>query len=82
MEFDAHTILGVVLLGVLLWFSLDFDKHYAPYVHDCARHPFLRFLAGMGIVLLATFNPIHAVLALMIVFFWIADVNLLSSIKL
>jgi hypothetical protein len=51
-------------------------------IHESARHPFARFLAGLGIALLATLNPIHSVLALMIVFFWIADVNLLSSIKL
>lgn len=82
MEFDSQTILGVFLLALLMFISLDFDKHYAPYVHDSARHPFARFLAGMGIVLLATINPIHSILALMIVFFWIADVNLLSSIRL
>jgi hypothetical protein len=82
MEFDYQTILGVMLLVLLMFISLDFDKHYAPYVHDSARHPFVRFLAGMGVVLLATVNPIHSILALMIVFFWIADVNLLSSIKL
>jgi hypothetical protein len=82
MEFDGNTILGVVLLVVLIWFSLDFDKHYAPFVHNSARHPFFRFLAGMGVAFLATLDPIHSVIALMIVFFWIADVNLLSSIKL
>jgi hypothetical protein len=82
MEFEFQTVLGVVLLGLLLFISLDFDKHYTPFIHESARHPFIRFLAGLGIVLLATLNPIHSVLALMIVFFWIADVNLLSSIKL
>jgi len=80
MEFE--TILGVALVGFLLFISLDFHKYYAPYIHDSARHPFIRFLAGLGIALLATLNPIHSVLALMIVFFWIADVHLLSSIKL
>ena len=73
---------GIVLLGLLMFISLDFDKHYAPYIHSSARHPFVRFLAGLGIALLATLNPIHSILALMIVFFWIADVNLLSSVKL
>jgi hypothetical protein len=83
MEFDDIQTVGVVvLLGFLMFMSLDFEKHYAPYIHESARHPFMRFLAGMAIVMLATLNPIHSVLALMIVFFWIADVNLLSSIKL
>jgi hypothetical protein len=82
MEFDLQTLVGVLLLGLLMFISLDFDKHYAPYIHDTARQPFVRFAAGMAIAALATLNPIHSVIALMIVFFWIADVNLLSSIKL
>jgi hypothetical protein len=82
MEFDVQTFVGVLLLGLLMFMSLDFDKHYAPYIHDSARHPFARFVAGMAIASLAMLNPIHSVIALMIIFFWIADVNLLSSIKL
>ena len=82
MEFEFQTVIGVALLGLLLFISLDLDKHYTSIIHESARHPFARFVAGLGIALLATLNPIHSVLALMIVFFWIADVNLLSSIKL
>lgn len=82
IEVDIQTIVGVILLGLLMFMSLDFDKHYAPYLHESARHPFVRFLAGLAIAALATLNPIHSVIALMIVFFWIADVHLLSSIKL
>jgi hypothetical protein len=82
MEFEFQTVIGVALLGLLFFISLDFDKHYTSIIHESALHPFARFVAGLGIALLATLNPIHSVLALMIVFFWIADVNLLSSIKL
>lgn len=82
IEVDIQTIVGVILLGLLMFMSLDFDKHYASYLHESARHPFIRFLAGLAIAALATLNPIHSVIALMIVFFWIADVHLLSSIKL
>lgn len=77
MDYDA--IVGAILVALLVFFSLDFDKHYADGIHEAARHPFLRFLAGLGVAVLATRNPILASLALIVVFFWIADVNLLSS---
>jgi Na+/H+ antiporter NhaC len=76
---DIETIAVVILMGLLVFFSLDFDRHYASAVHQAARHPFLRLLAGLLVVYLAHMNPMLAVLALIIVFFWIADVNLLSS---
>jgi hypothetical protein len=79
---DYETILTVFLVIILLWFSLDFDKHYSETLHSAARHPFIRFLAGSTVVYLATINPVLATLAFMIVFFWIADVNFLSSFAL
>ncbi len=79
---DYETILTVLLVIILLWFSLDFDKHYSETLHSAARHPFIRFLAGSAVVYLATINPVLATLAFMIVFFRIADVNFLSSFAL
>jgi len=50
--------------------------------HGAARHPFMRFLAGLVVTLIAAQNPLLAAIALVIVFFWIADIHLLSSFKL
>ena len=77
MDYDA--VIAALLVALLVFFSLDFDKHYADGIHDAARHPFARFLAGIGVVVLAARNPALGGLALLVVFFWIADVNLLSS---
>jgi hypothetical protein len=77
MEYE--TVLTVALIGCVVYFSLDFDKIYGNGFHDAARHPFARFLAGLCVLYLAEENPKLAILALLIVFFWIADVNLLSS---
>jgi hypothetical protein len=77
MEYE--TILTVVLCGLIVYFSLDFEKTYANGFHEAARHPFARFLAGVAVTYIASENPRLAVLALIAVFFWIADVNLLSS---
>jgi len=80
MEFES--IAAVLLMGFLVYFSLDFDKSYTPLLHNAARHPFARFVAGCVIVYLADSNPMLAILALIVAFFWIADVNLLSSFSL
>jgi hypothetical protein len=79
---DLDTAAAVILVVCLLYFSLNFDRKYGNGVHDAARHPFARFLVGMGVAILAGINPILAILGLIIAFFWIADVTLLSSISL
>lgn len=79
---DYESLLGVALVALLVFFSLEFDKAYIPALHNAARHPFARFLAGVGVVYLAEVNPLLSLLSLIVVFFWIADVNLLSSFAL
>jgi hypothetical protein len=79
---DYESMLGVFLVALIVFFSLEFDKAYLPALHNGARHPLARFLAGLGVVYLAAINPLLAILSLIVVFFWIADVNLLSSFAL
>jgi len=82
---DVGTVdiaLGVVLVALLVGFSLDFKKSYAHGIHSAARHPALRFLAGAVVVALGTRHPVLGLLALLVVFFWVADVHLLSSFSL
>jgi hypothetical protein len=77
-----ETQLGVLLVALLVFFSLDFDKAYFPALHTAARHPLARLAAGAFVVYLADRDPLLAMLSLIVVFFWIADVNLLSSFSL
>jgi hypothetical protein len=77
-----ETAIGAVLLVLLFAFSLDFDRPYAEVLHNAARHPFYRFLAGMSIALLGALHPVLGLLGLLVVFFWIADVNLLSRVDI
>ena len=79
---DYEMLLAAILIGLLLFFSLDFDKHYGSVFHDAARQPFARFLAGLAVTVIAAVNPLLAMVALSVVFFWTADVHLLSSFKL
>ena len=75
-------ILAVLLTGFLFYFSMDFNKPYGYGFHDAALHPAARFLAGLLVVYTAQSYPLLASILLMVVFFWIADVNLLSSFPL
>lgn len=79
---DYESLLGVLLVALIVFFSLEFDKSYMPALHNAARQPFARFLSGLGVVYLATVDPLLAFLSLIVVFFWIADVNLLSSVNM
>ena len=79
---NYEIVLAAGLVGLLLYFSIDFKKHYTKEFHEAARNPFYRFLAGLIVIFIASINPIIASVALAIVFFWIADNNLLSTIVL
>lgn len=79
---NYELVLMIGLIGLLIFFSVDFKKHYTKEFQEAARNPFFRFVAGIIIIIVADFNPILAAILLSIVFFWIADVNLLSTIVL
>lgn len=80
MDWERIIILGLMVIFIL--FTIDFHKHYTREFHVAARNPLYRFLAGISVLLLANMNPILGCIALSIVFFWIADVHLLSTIVL
>ena len=82
LDIDLETLVALLFVGVMVYFSLDFDKHYNELFHNAARHPFMRFIAGMAIAVMSLHNPMLSAIALIVVFFWIADIHLLSSLKL
>lgn len=79
---DLETILAIGLVGLFVYFSIDFKKHYTTEFHEAARNPFYKFLAGACVLYISNMNPTLGAIALAIVFFWIADVQLLSTIVL
>ena len=79
---DYGTIVAIALTVFLLYFSLDFDKHYGLGFHNAALHPAARFAAGLALAYVAEKHELMASVLLVIVFFWIADVNLMASYKL
>ena len=78
MYSNYETLIAVILIVLLLFFTLNLDRHYTSTLHSAGKHPFIRFLAGAMIVFTATINPLLAMLSLLIVFFWIGDVHIVS----
>ena len=76
---DYGTIVAIALTVFLIYFSLDFDRHYSFGFHNAALHPAVRFAAGLALAYVAQTHQLLASVLLVIVFFWIADVNLLAS---
>ena len=83
--FDTNKLLDTGLfIGLVLFIgcvSLRFELPYGYGSEAAARHPAARFVAGAVIVGLSLRHPVLAMLALVVTFFWIADVHLLSSIR-
>jgi len=76
---DYGTIVAIALTVFLLYFSLDFETPYSYGFEDAALHPAARFAAGLALAYVAQNHQLLASVLLVIVFFWISDVNLLSS---
>jgi hypothetical protein len=76
---DTTTGISIGLMAILLLFSIDFERQYSFGTHEIALNPFARFLAGLIVAYLASWNIVAGSVALLVVFLWIADVHLLSS---
>jgi len=74
------TFINVLLLICIFIFSLDFDRPYTATINKLAHHPAAKLIAGILLVLLAYLDPITAILYLIVIFFWFADIHLVSSV--
>jgi hypothetical protein len=79
---DYGTIVAIALTVFLLYFSLDFNKGYCSGFNDAALHPAARFFAGLALAYIAEKHQLLASVLLVVIFFWIADVSLLSAFPL
>jgi hypothetical protein len=78
MTYNHESIIGFFLVVLLLSFSLHIQIPYYDTLRKAAYNPFLRLIAITFAVVLSSYNPILGILAALCVFFWIADVSLLS----
>jgi hypothetical protein len=79
---DIKFLLGAILLACLFAVSIPFETRYAGFLQRGAHNTGIQFMAGLALTLIAAIDPILACMALLVIFLWIADVKLLSSVDL
>lgn len=77
IEFGAVLILG----WVVVWLTLPFEQHYDESLRQYSREPLFRILLGLLLITTSAFTIPVALLLFLIIFFWIADIHLVSTIK-
>jgi len=71
--------IGMVLVFILLTISLPMDVEYHNAVKRAAYNPAARLAACAAVVGLALYSPFLAFLGLLVVFFWMSDIQLLTK---
>ena len=79
MNSALEVSIGLVLVLVLMTISLPMDVTYHDAVRRAAYIPMARLAALSAVVGLALVSPILAMLGVLIVFFWLADIQLLTK---
>jgi hypothetical protein len=65
----------------MILISMPFERGYHKILADLAHHTGARFLAGIALIVLASYDIVLASMAFVILFLWIADIQLLSSTR-
>jgi hypothetical protein len=72
----------VLLLGwVVLMFTFPFEQKYEEQLREYSREPLFRTILGLLLIISASVSVPIAILLFLIMFFWITDVHLVSTIK-
>jgi hypothetical protein len=71
--------IGFVFVIILLTISLPMEVEYHEIMRNAAYLPAARLAAITGVVALAFYSPLLALLGVLIVFFWLADIQLLTK---
>lgn len=72
----------VLLLGwIVVWLTFPFEQHYDENLRAYSREPVFRILLGLLLIFISAYSVPVALLWFLILFFWIADIHLVSSIK-
>jgi len=79
MLFAIELSIGLVLVLVLMTISLPMEVTYHDAIRRAAYIPMARLAALSMVVGLALVSPILAMLGVLIVFFWLADIQLLTK---
>ena len=75
--------LGTILvLGwVVVWFTFPFEQKYDEQLREYSREPLFRTILGLLLIVSASVSVPIALVLFLIMFFWITDVHLVSTVK-
>jgi hypothetical protein len=82
MQTEHKTIVGVILLVIIFVISIPFEKRYATALSQMANDPAARLFGGLLILYLGYHDIVLGALGFIILFLWMSDIQLLSSLKL
>ena len=82
MQVEHKTVLGVILASILIIISIPFEKKYSRALGLMAQEPSARLLAGIVLLYLSYHDIVLGALAFIILFLWMSDMHLLSSLVL
>jgi len=71
--------IGLLLVLILFTISLPMEVEYQESIRRAAYSPAARLAAIATVVALAFYSPLLALLGILIVFFWLADIHLLTK---
>jgi hypothetical protein len=77
IEFGTILILG----WIVVWLTFPFEQHYDETLRKYSREPIFRILLGLLLIFISAYSVPVALLLFLIIFFWIADIHLVSSVK-
>jgi hypothetical protein len=77
IEFGTILVLG----WIVVWLTFPFEQHYDENLRKYSREPIFRVLLGLLLIFISAYSIPVALLLFLIIFFWIADIHLVSSIK-
>ena len=71
----------IILAWFAVWLTLPFERKYDVFLREYSREPSIRILSGALLIVLTKYSIPAAILWFLILFFWIADVHLVSKTK-
>ena len=77
IEFGVVLVLG----WIVVWLTFPFEQHYDESLRKYSREPIFRVLLGLLLIFISAYSIPVALLLFLIIFFWIADIHLVSSVK-
>lgn len=73
---------SILILGwIVVWLTFPFEQHYDETLRSYSREPLFRILLGLLLIFISAYSVPVALLLFLIIFFWIADIHLVSSVK-